>query len=155
VDGLTGLFLPKSSAGRGRETILSSPELAALSGEIKHAIQNLKDAEGGGNVILVVDQLDLLLAAAGDQIGAVNLGEMLTGLREVCGPLEELATYINADPYSGSAFNNFVSLGRLSPGIAKSDASRKRSGIFGAQRGTRSRFRYESEAFRYRDGKGC
>jgi len=34
-------------------------------------------------VVLVIDQLDLLLAAGGDQIGAVAIGEMLMGLREV------------------------------------------------------------------------
>lgn len=84
MDGLTGLFLPKPSSSRGGEKTLSSPELAAVSGEIQRTIQNLKDAEGGGNVVLVIDQLDLLLAAGGDQVGAVNLGEMLIGLREVC-----------------------------------------------------------------------
>jgi elongator complex protein 6 len=44
----------------------------------------LKDTERGGNVILIVDQLDLLLAAGGDEITAMSLGEMLLGLREVC-----------------------------------------------------------------------
>lgn len=84
MDGLTGLFLPKLSSSRGGEETLSSPELTAVSGEVQRTIQSLKDAEGGGNIVLVIDQLDLLLAAGGDQVGAVNLGEMLIGLREVC-----------------------------------------------------------------------
>jgi elongator complex protein 6 len=85
VDGLTGLFLPKTPAGiREAEYILSSPELVVISGEIQRTIRSLKDAEGGGDVILVIDQLDLLLAAGGDQFTAANLGEMLIGLREVC-----------------------------------------------------------------------
>jgi len=32
---------------------------------------------------LIIDQLDLMLAAGGEQIRAVNIGEMLTGLQEV------------------------------------------------------------------------
>jgi elongator complex protein 6 len=82
VDGLTGLFLPKkSTAGKG-ENILSSPDLTAVSMEIQRSIQSLKDVEGG-NVVLIIDQLDLLLAAGGDQIGAVNVGDMVMELREV------------------------------------------------------------------------
>lgn len=84
MDGLSGLFLPKTSTGGGEKHILSSPELEPVSGEIWRTIQSLKNV-GGGKVVLMIDQLDLLLAAGGDQIGAVKLGEMLTGLREVCG----------------------------------------------------------------------
>jgi elongator complex protein 6 len=62
---------------------LSSPDLAIVSGEIQNVIRSLKDANGEGNVVLVIDQLDLLLAAGGDHVGAVDLGEMLIGLREV------------------------------------------------------------------------
>jgi elongator complex protein 6 len=82
VDGLTGLFLPKISAVRSEENTLYSPEFAAVSREIQRAIQSLKDNDEG-NIVLVIDQLDLLLAVGGDQIGSVNLGEMLMGLREV------------------------------------------------------------------------
>lgn len=82
MDGLTGLFLPKISAVRGEENVLCSPEFATVSREIQRTIQSLKDTDED-NIVLVIDQLDLLLAAGGDQIGAVNLGEMLMGLREV------------------------------------------------------------------------
>jgi elongator complex protein 6 len=84
VDGLSGLFLPKQRAlsGRGGEKILNSSDLTALYGELQQAIQSLGDA---GRVLLVVDQLDLVLATGGDRVGAVALGEMLLGLREVCG----------------------------------------------------------------------
>ena len=84
MDGLTGLFLPKTSAPRPGENVLSSLDLQVVSREIQRSIQSLKDGHsGGGNVVLVIDQIDLLLAAGGDQIGAVKLGEMLVGLREV------------------------------------------------------------------------
>ena len=82
MDGLTGLFLPKISALRSEENTLCSPEFATVSREIQRAIQSLKDTDEE-NIVLVIDQSDLLLAAGGDQIGVVNLGEMLMGLREV------------------------------------------------------------------------
>lgn len=83
MDGLTGLFLPKTSAVKTGGNVLGNPELPAVSSEIQHAVQSLKAASGEGNVFLIIDQLDLLLAVGGDRIGAVNLGEMLMGLREV------------------------------------------------------------------------
>ncbi|RDL31421.1 Uncharacterized protein BP5553_09630 [Venustampulla echinocandica] len=85
VDGLSGLFLPKQqrpAVGPG-ETVLSSPSLTNVSEAILKAIQDVRGSSGAkGNVLLVVDQLDLLLAVAGNQVGAVNLEEMLAGLRE-------------------------------------------------------------------------
>ena len=87
MDGLTGLFLPKTSAARAGENVLSSLDLAAVSQEIQRSIQNLKnDQGGGGDVLLVIDQIDLMLAVGGDQTGAVTLGDMLMGLREVHQP---------------------------------------------------------------------
>lgn len=55
-----------------------------MSHEILNVAKTLRDSEGGAQVLLVVDQLDLLLAAGGDAVGAVSIGEMLVGLREVC-----------------------------------------------------------------------
>jgi elongator complex protein 6 len=86
VDGLSGLFLPKQQmamVGKSGEKILSNPALTSVSEEIRDAIQTLKDGQQGHKIVLVIDQLDLLLASGGDQIGAVGLGEMLMGLREV------------------------------------------------------------------------
>ncbi len=88
MDGLSGIFVPKThrtAVGRVWEKILSSPWLAYVSEEILGSIQSLKVSQSeGGKVLLVIDQLDLLLAAGGEQIGAVGLGDMLMGLREVC-----------------------------------------------------------------------
>ena len=86
VDGLSGLFLPKEQkvrVGKLGEKIIRNPALANVSEEIQTAIESLKGGQERGKVVLVVDQLDLLLAAGGDQIGAVGLGELLMGLREV------------------------------------------------------------------------
>src|SRR6187402_3010979 len=87
VDGLSGLFLSKyqkPSSARGAENVLTNPGLASISKEIQLAIQALRDAQGAGKILLVIDQLDLVLATGGEQIGPVNVGEMLMGLREVC-----------------------------------------------------------------------
>jgi elongator complex protein 6 len=51
--------------------------------EIQRSIHTLKEAVGGEKIVLIIDQLDLILAAGGDQIRAVNIGEMLIGLQEV------------------------------------------------------------------------
>ncbi|KAJ5040468.1 uncharacterized protein L3040_006124 [Drepanopeziza brunnea f. sp. 'multigermtubi'] len=85
VDGLSGLFLPRQNvaASKGIEQRgLSSPKLENVSQEIQTAIQVLRDSPGSGKVLLVIDQLDLLIAAGSEQIGACNVGEMLMDLRE-------------------------------------------------------------------------
>jgi elongator complex protein 6 len=56
--------------------------------EIQRSIQNLKEAVGGEKIVLIIDQLDLILAAGGDKIRAVNIEQMLIGLREVRDTLE-------------------------------------------------------------------
>lgn len=66
---------------KGGERVLSSSSLSSVSGEIEEAIHGLQ--ADGAKVTLVIDQLDLLLAAGGDQITAVGVGEMLTALQEV------------------------------------------------------------------------
>jgi len=83
VDGLSGMFLPKQKvATKVGETLLSDSSVNHVSTGIEKSIQTLK--EGGGKVVLVIDQLDLLLAAGGDLISVGVLGDMLLGLREVC-----------------------------------------------------------------------
>jgi elongator complex protein 6 len=82
--------LPTQKAGQGRDgqNVLSKPDVAAVSGEIQHAIELLNSQDDAGKVLLVIDQLDLLLATGGERIGPVEIGEMLLGLREVrCLPL--------------------------------------------------------------------
>jgi len=82
VDGLSGMFLPKQRvATKAGETLLTDSNVNHVSTEIEKSIRIL--SEGSGKVILVVDQLDLLLAAGGDQISASGLGDMLLRLREV------------------------------------------------------------------------
>ncbi|KAG4437077.1 hypothetical protein IFR05_007452 [Cadophora sp. M221] len=82
VDGLSGLFLPRqptTTTRRGGEKVLSSPGLESMAKKIQNGIEAL---QGTGKVLLVIDQLDLLLAAGGEHVGAVSLEDMLMGLRE-------------------------------------------------------------------------
>jgi elongator complex protein 6 len=65
------------------ESVLSGPDLADVSLEIQRSIQSLKEAVGEEKIVLIIDRLDLMLAAGGDKIRAVNIGEMLIGLQEV------------------------------------------------------------------------
>lgn len=84
VAGLTSMFVPgrqKALVGKAEENALSNPALEPVSREIMGSIQNLK--EGGGRILLVIDQLDLLLAAGGEHVSAVGLGDMLMCFREV------------------------------------------------------------------------
>ena len=86
MDGLSGLFLPgqqKAVPGVGGNDVLNIPDLAHVSRDLQNAMRGVGNVEGVGKTILVLDQLDLLLAAGGDHIGAVDLGDMLMGLREV------------------------------------------------------------------------
>ena len=81
---MSALFLPKQHKVVSGHTVLSNSNIASVSGEIQHAIRALQDAQGSSRILLLIDQLDLLMAAGGDQIHAVELGEMVMGLREVC-----------------------------------------------------------------------
>lgn len=78
--------------------VLTSPSVAQLTQIIGDAIDKLaaagKDAGNKGRVVLVIDQLDFLLAAAegaalgDDGISALALRELLLDLREVCVPFK-------------------------------------------------------------------
>ncbi len=48
------------------ESVLSGPDLTAVSTEIQRSIHTLKEAAGGEKIVLIIDQLDLMLAAGGD-----------------------------------------------------------------------------------------
>lgn len=87
VDGLSGLFLhrqPSATVRTGWEKILVQPGLENVAKEIQDSIEALQSSQVPGRLLLVIDQLDFLLAARGDEVGAVKLEEMLMGLREVC-----------------------------------------------------------------------
>lgn len=70
--------------------VLTSPELTSISNAVSHAITEAQ--LGGGKVLLVIDHLDVLLAAGGPGVGAVELGETLLDWREVLCPTHLLFT---------------------------------------------------------------
>jgi hypothetical protein len=61
--------------------ILQSSDVPSIHATIKKAIKSLQG--GGGKVVLVIDQLDLLVATSADEAITVALGDMLMDLRQV------------------------------------------------------------------------
>lgn len=87
LDGLTGLYLPNQQApheSSDQDKILENPTLSGVAGEIQIAVKLLHSGIPGSKTILIIDQMDLLLATGGNKITPVNLEEMLLGLRHVC-----------------------------------------------------------------------
>lgn len=98
VDGLGGLFATGSPAPPTRESpgpnekgrwVLASPHLADVGNVLHAAVDELKAHSDGPKVVVVADQVDFLLAAAGGEggVSALALGELLLDLREVGGLL--------------------------------------------------------------------
>lgn len=82
MDGFSELFLPKQEPTTGRK-MGGKQDFSCIFGNIREAIHNLAPDNGPSKILLFIDQLDLLLAAGDNQLGAVELGEMLLEAREV------------------------------------------------------------------------
>ena len=92
MDGLSGLFSAAAGAGgavppHAAKTpgvhVLTSAWLQDVSRALNTAVDGLQ-AKGQGKVILVIDQLDFLLAAtAEDEVTGTALRDMVLDLREV------------------------------------------------------------------------
>lgn len=97
VDGLSRLFLGGSDgatvppAGRGpgqqQHLNLDSPRLTDIARVLGAAVERLQAA--GGKVVLILDQPDVLLAAAspGDGVTGTAWKDVVLALREVSSPL--------------------------------------------------------------------
>jgi elongator complex protein 6 len=86
VDGLSGLFSggSKSAPGHGKNgMVLSSPTLQDLSKLLNESIAGLQNQSPDSEVILILDNPDLLLAATGESISGEALRETLLDVREV------------------------------------------------------------------------
>lgn len=77
VDGLSGLFT--GEAGPGKDRTLRSSGIDHVRSEIEAALGDVRT----GTKILVVDQLDALLAASDEDVTSTSLSAMLLSLREV------------------------------------------------------------------------
>lgn len=94
VDGLDALFEPshardpKPTSRPGRR-VLSAPTVNGLRKELEQAISHLKanSTNSGPKTVLIIDQPDLLLAAAGHDLSSHALYEMLLDIREVSGSI--------------------------------------------------------------------
>lgn len=92
VDGLSRLFLgggngsaaPPPGRGPGQHQLyLDSPRLADAARVLGTAVEKLH--AGGGKIVLLLDQPDVLLAAAtpGDGVTGTAWRDLVLGLREV------------------------------------------------------------------------
>lgn len=80
MDGLTGLFTGLGpTPGPRRERVLRSIKLADVKKEIETALAELQSTKK----ILVVDQLDALLAVTGEDLTSLKAQETVLSLREV------------------------------------------------------------------------
>lgn len=95
VDGLSGLFVPGSGEGKGAarveegvRTVLRDSRLGEVERGILSAVERVK-GQGHGRVLLVLDGLDLLLAAT--EPGAQAMADMAGELRAVGWPFRHLS----------------------------------------------------------------
>lgn len=153
MDGLSGLYLPpqKPLSQTGGQKLLSNPNLSAVSGEIQQAIQSLSAQGDASRVLLVIDQLDLVLATGGAQSGAVEVGEMLLGLREVCDLVEYFCCRKQLIILARSR-NSLSFVIRQSSGIKSTDTLGIRSWSNVIRYSTPGRFHHEFKAIGFRHG---
>ncbi|KAI0547548.1 hypothetical protein F4679DRAFT_361201 [Xylaria curta] len=89
VDGLTGLFMPSPEHGRRQAVTDASGRRILVAATTDHLNRTLEDVVAhvqfltpGTETVLVIDQLDVLLAAAGDAMSSQGLRDTILGLRE-------------------------------------------------------------------------
>jgi hypothetical protein len=92
VDGLTGLFrsvakgLPVTqppTTTKGRR-VLRSPEVSDVKREISLALDELRNSGVASRPVFIIDGLDFLLAATGEDVRGASLRTMLLEIQEVC-----------------------------------------------------------------------
>ena len=92
IDGLSSLFLPATSRSAPRDdpSLIQGNDLSRIATKTKALIQTLKAQ--GGDVVLVIDQLDISLATSNgqDDITASSLGDLMMELRQVGFPTRYL-----------------------------------------------------------------
>lgn len=90
IDGLSSLYLPSQPPPRNKTpqhgltantTILTSPALSKISEEILSAIKGLKSGDDG-KVVLIIDGLDLVLAAGGEAVTVGEIEDLVMDVRE-------------------------------------------------------------------------
>lgn len=88
IDGLSELYLEptKSKAGTHGGNTIRGNELQGIHDNLQTTLRELQ--ADSGNVVLLIDQLDLLLATSGDKLNTVTLGDTLMNWRLVSGAIE-------------------------------------------------------------------
>ena len=167
IDGLSSLFLPSTSRAAPRDdpSLIQGNDLARIASKIKNAIQALRAQ--GGNVVLVVDGLDFLLASSmgdgRDGVTASGLGEAVMELRQVCEVVpwrifiskREVGCSTWLMDYIGCAYHNPYTLRRYTARNRTKYTSGNKPRFLPPQHSTPSRSGYRTETARYWCGQGC
>jgi elongator complex protein 6 len=82
VDGLGGLCTGEAplETGKTKNRVIRSPRIDHVQAELEAALGDLTSRRK----VLIVDQLDALLAVSEDNVTSTSLSSMLLSLREVC-----------------------------------------------------------------------
>ncbi|KAI8632663.1 hypothetical protein F5Y19DRAFT_471833 [Xylariaceae sp. FL1651] len=89
VDGLTGLFAPSKDDGRRQHVtdnlgkrVLSNPTTDHLRRALEDAVAHVSGISSETQTVLVIDQPDFFLAAAGEAVSSQSLRNIILSLRE-------------------------------------------------------------------------
>ena len=117
MDGLSGLFMPKTPNSSRGERILVKSDLSSVYEAMRQALEGLKGSQEEGKILLVIDQVDLLLAAGGDEVTVNGVAEMLMALREVCNLIPCWCSKLTLEELSCNYCHNLsgLSLGSFPP----------------------------------------
>lgn len=155
VDGLSELFLPaiatKGNASADRTVVLrNGSELGGIFDGIMSAVKSLS----GGKVVLIIDQLDVLLAAGGQAVTAVAIADMLMELRQV-GLALSIKTSAVLIALIACTLNDPYHFGGCAFGARTTYTSRNESFQFLVECGSSGELGAWTAALRYRCGEGC
>lgn len=89
VDGLSGLFT--GAPGTGSDRTLRSSGTDHVRSELEAALGDVRT----GTKVLIIDQLDALLAASGEDVTSTSLSAMLLSLREVSTTPSRIQHYVH------------------------------------------------------------
>ena len=81
MDGVSALFAAGDGVQEEGGVLLRDAELGAVERGVLSAVEGVKGGEEGARVLLVLDGLDMLLAAT--EGGALGVGGLVADLREV------------------------------------------------------------------------
>lgn len=145
------MFATKPAAP-GPDIVLSSTKVEDISAQISKAIAGIKSTKK----VLIIDQMDALLAVGGDNVDALRLQNMTLALREVCSN-QTITPSTDTNKYTKleCIFHSYYASSRLAAHPGTSNNPRARACFTGPRHGTRRRRGALFEEARYWSGRRC